>query len=167
MEIERKFLVTDLSKLDLNKYASKSITQDYIYVDALSIIRKRKIIQGENTKYIYTIKTGKKGISVEEIEYEITKDQYNSLIPNSKFITIDKVRYIIPYENNLKIELDVFDGEYAGICFAEIEFKSEEDAFNTQLPIWFGKELTNKVTNSMMATGSREEILKLLDSIKD
>ncbi len=45
MEIERKFLVTDLSKLDLNKYESKSIVQDYIYVDELSAIRKRKIIQ--------------------------------------------------------------------------------------------------------------------------
>ena len=107
MEIERKFLIKDINKLQLDDYVSKQIIQDYLYVDKLTAIRKRKIIENNQTRYIYTIKTEKSGYSVNEIEKEITKEVYDNLTVNNNFNQIDKIRYIIPYKDNLKIELDV------------------------------------------------------------
>ena len=102
MEIERKFLVKDIDNIDLLKYHSKHIVQDYLYSDLLTTIRKRAITENNKTIYTYTIKTGKKGLSVNEIENEITKEQYDKipLIPLNKKIV--KTRYLIPYIDDLK-----------------------------------------------------------------
>ena len=72
MEIERRFLVQNIDeKINLNEYEYKEIVQDYLYVDKLTAIRKRKITKNDFKKYMYTVKTGKKGISVNEYEEEI------------------------------------------------------------------------------------------------
>ena len=162
MEIERKFLVKDINSLDLSKYHHKTIVQDYLYVDRFTAIRKRKITDNNNNKYTYTIKTAKVGISVNEIEKDITKDEYNNLSLNPIYNTIEKERYLIPFDK-YNIELDIFNGIYQGIIFAEIEFPSEALAFNIKLPNWFGPELSSKVTNSQMAISSVNEILDLLN----
>lgn len=150
MEIERKFLIKDIGQLDLSKYERKTITQDYLYFDKLSIVRKRKVEMQDRTKYTYTIKTDKKGIGVNEIEKEIDENTYNSLEINPKYITLCKDRYIIPY-NDYKIELDVFKGFYDGVIFAEIEFNDEETAMLFELPDWFGIEISETITNADMA----------------
>jgi len=162
MEIERKFLIKDISGLDLSKYKSKHIIQDYIYSDLFTTIRKRAIKVGDKTKYVYTIKTGRKGISVNEIENEITKEQYDKIATSSEYTQIEKDRYLIPYLDDLVIELDIFAKEYKGLIFAEIEFQSEEQAYKTKLPDWFDKELSNKVTNSMMAKKSKKHIIDII-----
>lgn len=83
MEIERRFLVKDTTKVNelIDKYKStqKRIVQDYIYSDILTAIRKRMIIKNGEEKYIYTVKTGRRGMSVNEFENEITKEQYDIL----------------------------------------------------------------------------------------
>lgn len=165
MEIERKFLIKDINKLQLDNYTSKQIIQDYLYVDKLTAIRKRKIIENNQTRYIYTIKTEKSGYSVNEIEKEITKEVYENLTVNNNFNQIDKIRYVIPYKDNLKIELDVFRGTFSGIVFAEIEFRNEEQANNIELPEWFGEEISNKITNSMMASMEKEKIMNILNNL--
>lgn len=106
MEIERKFLVKDISGIDLSKYSRKQIVQDYLYKDLYTIIRKRNIIKDDNEIYKYTIKTDKKGVTVNEIEKEITKSDYDMLKTIEDYNTINKTRYIIPIENDLEIELD-------------------------------------------------------------
>ena len=162
MEIERKFLVKDINSLDLSKYHHKTIVQDYLYVDKFTAIRKRKISENNISKYTYTVKTAKVGISVNEIEKDISEDEYNNLSLNSNYNTIEKERYLIPFDK-YNIELDIFSGIYKGIIFAEIEFPSEALAFNIKLPNWFGPELSSKVTNSQMAISSVNEILDLLN----
>lgn len=165
MEIERKFLVKKIEDIDLLQYPAKHIVQDYLYSDLLTAIRKRAITENNKTIYTYTIKTGKKAFSVNEIENEITKEQYDKISLNQLNTQIVKTRYLIPYLNNLIIELDVFEGEFQGLIFAEIEFESEEQAYNTVLPNWFDKELSNSLTNNMMATNNRAYIDKIIDSI--
>lgn len=160
MEIERKFLVTDINGLNLKSYKHKHIVQDYVYSDLFTTIRKREITANNKTKYIYTIKTDRKGISVNEIEKEITKDEYDKIATSPKFKQIVKTRYLIPYLDKLIIELDIFEKEYEGLMFAEIEFESEKEAYETALPNWFDKELTNKVSNSMMAKHNKEYIMR-------
>ena len=164
MEIERRFLVNSLDEIDLSRFKSKRIIQDYLYSDRFSAIRKRCIISGKETKYIYTIKTGKSKFSVNEIEKEITEEEYNSLIVKEENNTIDKIRYFIPYENGLTIELDVFKGIYEGIIFAEIEFESEKQAENFKSPKWFGNEISSKITNSMMAKTNSIEVIKKINN---
>ena len=100
MEIERKFLVSDLNGLDLSKYEYKHIIQDYLYKDKFTAIRKRKVINSDgSTSYTYTIKTNKVGISVNEMEQAISEEDYICLNINPNFNQIDKTRYFIPYIN--------------------------------------------------------------------
>lgn len=167
MEIERKFLVSDISKINLNldDYKCKTIRQDYLYVDKLTAIRKRKIIVDNVDTYYYTIKTSKKGISVNEIENEIDKLTYTTLDINPKYNSIMKKRYLIPYIDDLTIELDVFEGIYEGLIFAEIEFKDENQANSIELPKWFGKEISNLITNSDMAIKPSKIIFDILKKI--
>ena len=82
---------------------------------------------------------------------------------NQNATEISKTRYIIPY-NKYKIELDVFNGEYQGIIFAEVEFPNVEEAmeFDKIIPSWFGIEISNYITNSDMAFGSPEDIKNVL-----
>ena len=160
MEIERKFLIEDITSLDLTKYKHKEIIQDYLYIDLFSVIRKRKIVQDDKVQYKYTIKTDKNGISVNEIERELSKEEYEKLLINKNYKTLIKERYIIPYLEDLKIELDIFKGEYDGIVFAEIEFKDEKQAYNTKLPKWFGKDISNIITNSEMCFLDKEKVKK-------
>lgn len=157
IEIERRFLVKDIDRVKelIKEYndTKKTIIQDYIYSDLLTAIRKRKIIMNGNEKYIYTVKTGSRTLSVNEYEEELTKDQYDSIKLAPSRYTINKDRYIIPYENDLKIELDVFHGKYEGIIFAEIEFKSEEQAKNTNIPEWFDVEIGSIISNNKLSKG--------------
>ena len=151
MEIEKKFLVKDISHLDLSNYNKIEMVQDYLYIDKLTIVRKRKCIKNNQKTYMYTIKTDKKNLSVNEIEKEITEAEYNSLSTTPNYNSLSKTRYIIPYIEDLKIELDVFHDIYDGIIFAEIEFDSEEQANSIPVPEWFDKELSHTITNSDMA----------------
>lgn len=153
MEIERRFLINDNNIINEIKknYSHKEIIQDYLYIDDYTAIRKRKIIFNSIEKYIYTVKTMKTGLSINEFEKEVTKDEYNSLKLNNSYNTLIKDRYIIPYLSNLKIETDIFHGIYEGIVFAEIEFKSEEQAYKIELPQWFGKDISSITSNSQMA----------------
>lgn len=162
MEIERRFLVKDLSSLDLSQYKCKRIIQDYLYKDKFTAIRKRKTVIDDNVSFTYTIKTRKIGISVNELENEISEEEYNNLKVHPNFNHIDKIRYILPYIDNLNIELDVFNDNFDGIVFAEIEFNSEEQAHSVKLPEWFGPEITNKLTNSDMASRSIDKILEIV-----
>ena len=165
MEIERRFLIKDITKLDLSKYQSKRIIQDYLYKDNFTAIRKRQTIKNNEIIYTYTVKTNKIGLSVNEIEQIISFEQYNNLQLNPKFNHIDKTRYLIPYKDNLTIELDVFNDNFSGIIFAEIEFTSEEQANTIELPIWLGPEISNKLTNSDIASKPIEKIFTFINSI--
>ena len=42
----------------------------------------------------------------------------------------------------MTIEFDVFEGAYAGLMLAEVEFSSEEDANAFVPPAWFTKDVT-------------------------
>ena len=55
---------------------------------------------------------------------------------------ITKKRYIIPIENGLKVELDIFEGFHKGKILAEVEFPDEETAVNFQPLSWFGEDVT-------------------------
>lgn len=134
MEIERKFLVSQLPE-NLENYKSLNIKQSYI--SRSPTIRLRQ----QDDLFILTCK-GYGGLSREEWEIEITKDEFLTLSKKVEGNTIHKTRYLINIENNLVAELDIYYGNLLGLKTVEVEFESEEDAMKFIPPSWFGLDVT-------------------------
>ena len=147
MEIERKWLIT-ACPLDLSAYTCHHISQGYLCTEPVVRIRR------QDDDYILTYKS--KGLlSRQEENLPLTKEAYEHLITKTDGIFLSKKRYVIPLENGLNIELDVFDAPYEGLTLAEVEFTSEEEALAFTAPEWFGREVTYESTyhNSTLSRG--------------
>lgn len=145
MEIERKYLIPKLPQ-NLGDYAYHKIQQGYLCTDPVIRIRK------QDEDYILTYKS--KGLMVrEEYNLPLTRDAYEKLKNKIDGILISKTRYIIPLDEQLNIELDLFDSPYQGLVLAEVEFPTEDMANTFVPPDWFGEDVTNsgKYHNSFMS----------------
>ena len=165
-EIERKYAVDEIPD-DLKIEKIIDIEQAFIYRDNNTIIRIRKIKdrKEKTIKYIYTVKTkgdiqydsydiGKKY----EIETSISKEEYEELIQKKISNNINKTRIIVPIDENLKVEIDIYYEYLDGLLTAEIEFPSEEIARTYKEPTWLGKELGYKeLSNRKLAEMTKEE----------
>ena len=91
----------------------------------------------------------------EEYNLPLTKEAYEHLRPKTDGILISKTRYILPLEDGLKIELDLFDAPYETLRLAEVEFPDEEAANRFVPPAWFGEDVTfsTKYHNSNLSRG--------------
>ena len=49
---------------------------------------------------------------------------------------------MIPLNDSLTIELDVFEDDLAPLLLAEVEFSSQEEAESYCPPDWFGEDVT-------------------------
>ncbi|MBQ8278493.1 MAG: CYTH domain-containing protein [Roseburia sp.] len=135
MEIERKFLIHTLPE-NLESYPHKEIEQGYINREPVVRIRR------SDDKYILTCKG--QGLMVrEEFELPLSKEAFEHLKPKTDGIFIEKTRYLIPYDENLTIELDIFHGKLAPLVLAEVEFENEEAALAFVPPAWFGEDVTH------------------------
>lgn len=161
MEIERKFLVSKEALPDnLEQYKKNELEQAYIITEPVLRIRKK------NNDYILTYK-GQGLMKREEIEVSIPKDAYEKLLSKTEGNIITKTRYVIPEENRLTIELDIFHGDFEGLYIAEVEFPDEESAQAYLPPLWFGKEVTQENTyhNSTLSKMDKESIRNLVSSL--
>ena len=139
IEIERKYLVKNIPKLDGIEYVD--IKQGYLNCNSEPILRIRKY----EKKYYLTYKFKKKGIKTNAcIEYElpITKYAFDHLLKKIDNNLISKKRFKISIENNLTAELDLFSNQLAGLVMVEVEFETEEEAISFNPPKWFGREIT-------------------------
>ena len=135
MEIERKFLITNLPH-DLSNYKCRNIEQGYLSTNPVVRVRK------DNEDYFLTYKGSGKMVR-EEYNLPLTKESYHHLIQKADGNIITKKRYEIPTYDNLIIELDIFEGLFSGITLAEVEFESEAQANAYIPPEWFGLDVTN------------------------
>ena len=89
----------------------------------------------------------------EEYNLPLTRDAYFHLKEKVDGLLISKTRYILPLEEPLKIELDIFHEDYDGLILAEVEFPDEETANSFTPPDWFGEDVTfsNKYHNSTLS----------------
>ncbi|WP_072525063.1 CYTH domain-containing protein [Clostridium sp. Marseille-P3244] len=137
MEIERKFL-PDPDRLPFHPqdFPCRHIEQGYLCTEPVVRIRR------DNDDYFLTYKS--KGLMVRE-EYNLPLDQksYEHLKAKADGRIIVKNRYVIPLENGLFLELDVFKGDLAPLVLAEIEFPDESSARSYVPPEWLGKEVTH------------------------
>ena len=134
MEIERKYLISDCPE-NIKAFPCRSIEQGYLSVEPVIRIRR------DNNQYLLTYKS--KGLMVrEEYNLPLTKESYEHLKPKIDGLLIKKQRYLIPLNEILTIELDIFEDELAPLVLAEVEFPDEESANTFDPPSWFGKDVT-------------------------
>lgn len=136
MEIERKFLINrNQLPENLSDYPCREIEQGYLCTEPVVRIRR------QDEDYFLTYKS--KGLmSREEYNLPLTREAYLHLKPKADGLVISKTRYLIPEEQGLTIELDVFHNEYEGLFLAEVEFPSEKAAESYTPPAWFGEDVT-------------------------
>ena len=137
MEIERKYLIEDLTALPFRPedYPSREIEQGYLCTDPVVRVRR------DGSRYFLTYKS--KGLMArEEYNLPLTEDSYLHLREKTDGRLITKLRYVIPLDGGLSLELDIFRGDLAPLILAEIEFPDEESAENYQAPSWLGRDVT-------------------------
>ena len=131
MEIERKYLVKTLPD-HLDQYESKKIAQGYLCTEP--VVRIRLMVR-------------------EEYNLPLTKESYGHLLPKIDGLLIAKTRYLIPLNEHLTAELDIFEKDLAPLTLVEVEFDSVEEADKFTAPDWFGEDVTNsgKYHNSYLS----------------
>ena len=148
IEIERKFLVSNIDYCLHNQIRSTSIVQGYLSFDPARTIRVRKT---DNKAYI-TIKgkPNKAGDTRFEWDKEITENEATQLFNLSLGKTIHKRRYVVPH-NSYLFEVDVFSGPFDGLVMAELELSAANQQLD--LPPWIGEEVTgdSRYYNSELA----------------
>ncbi len=132
-EIERKFLVRDPSVVD--RADGVPYRQGYLSTVPARTVRIR--VAGDHS-YI-TIKGTNAGATRAEFEYEIPLDDAQALLPMCEPPLIEKTRYRIEH-GGLTWEVDVFEGENAGLVMAEVELPSTDT--HVEIPGWIGEEVT-------------------------
>lgn len=148
VEIERKFLVSNLEECLQHHTKSITIVQGYLSFDPARTVRIRKT----DTKAFLTIKgkSNETGNTRFEWEKEIKENEAIQLFDLCLGQTIRKTRYIVPYQSHI-FEIDVFSGNHQGLVIAEIELSSSSE--KVDLPKWIGQEVTgdNRYYNSVLA----------------
>ncbi len=144
VEIERKFLVKYIPNLD----GLKKLYIKQGYISTKPVLRIRQ----QDEKYVFTFK-GKGDLIRKEIEEEITKQEFDNLFKKIEGNPIIKTRYIVKIDNNLKAELDIYEGVLKGFKNVEVEFNSIEQANSFIPPDWFGEDITKneKYTNAYLS----------------
>ena len=135
VEIERKFLVADDSWRQA-ALPGMRYRQGYLSTDPNSAVRVR--VCGEQAWL--NLKSATVGITRREYEYEIpTADAHTILEDLCVKPLIEKTRFIVEHDG-LTWEIDVFEGDNAGLVVAEVELDSADDSLT--LPAWAGDEVS-------------------------
>lgn len=137
-EIERKFLVKGEFKQDAKK--ELRITQGYLSSVPERTVRVR--IKGDKGFITIKGKGNESGATRFEWEKEIPVDEVKALLNLCEPGIIDKTRFLVENGNHT-FEVDEFYGKNEGLIMAEVELKSEDEAF--EKPEWLGEEVTGDV----------------------
>lgn len=137
-EIERKFLV-DKVKLPEFPQGSKMV-QGYLSFKPTVRVRTEEGPEDQRKAYI-TIK-GEGLVGRDEFEYDIPFEEAQQLLKLAQASLVRKTRYRLPLKEypGLKWELDIFEGDNAGLTVAELEIPDEY--FKYPRPEWLGREVT-------------------------
>jgi CYTH domain-containing protein/CHAD domain-containing protein len=148
VEIERKFLIRQAPP-GLESYPHQHITQGYLISAGEDLEVRLRARDGES---FLTIKQGG-GLAREEDENSIDRERFDRLWPLTDGHRLQKVRYTIPGDDGLAIELDVYAGALDGLAVSEVEFDSEAQAQRFNAPAWFGPEITGdlRYTNQRLS----------------
>lgn len=145
VEIERKFLVNTERWRPIAP--GIRYMQGYLCADAGRTVRIR--VAGD-TAWL-TVKGPTQGSVRSEFEYEIPADDGREMLKAlSATPPVVKTRYKQTIGDHVW-EIDIFEGDNAGLVLAEIELASEDERF--ELPEWVGLDVTGdaRYQNSSLA----------------
>jgi CYTH domain-containing protein len=135
LEIERKFLVKDPSKIiDL---PSVHVVQGYFLYADDGTARVRIV---DEKKAVLTIKKDRTDISRWEFEYDIPLEDANVMVEKLSNGKIVEKRRCFPVVAGKTWDVDIYMGMNKDLIIAEIELNSEDEAF--EKPDWLGEEVT-------------------------
>lgn len=134
-EIERKFLVADETWKAGVTHTTR-IRQAYLRADGKASIRVR--IRDDGGAAL-TVKTSRAEMRRHEFEYEIPVIEAEMMLSLRQGHVVEKTRHLVPHMG-LTWEVDVFDGENAGLVVAEVELDTVEQLIAK--PAWLGREVT-------------------------
>jgi len=136
IEIEKKFLLRN-DDWRQQADAGTAFKQGYLLGSDKASVRVR--IEGEQANI--NIKSATLGITRQEFEYTIPLNDAEELLASlCEKPLIEKTRYHVTHDNHLW-EIDVFEGDNAGLVVAEIELKAEDENFFK--PDWLGNEVSD------------------------
>jgi adenylate cyclase len=135
IEIERKFRVRDDSWRE-QAGPGIPIRQGYLIGARAASVRVR--IEGRQANL--NIKGMTLGVRRQEFEYPIPLEDARIMLQTlCEKPIIEKTRYPVHYAGK-EWEVDVFEGENAGLIIAEIELQDEHEPF--ERPPWLGEEVS-------------------------
>lgn len=136
IEIERKFLVVGESwRASVTR--SHLIKQAYLTRGGRTTVRVRRI--GDDRAFL-TIKTTGGGVARHEFEYPIPVADAEQLMTEREGAIVAKTRHIVPGDG-VTWEIDVFEGDNAGLVVAEVELRHADQSFVR--PDWLGPEVSD------------------------
>jgi CYTH domain-containing protein len=135
VEIERKFLV-ERAPGDLDAWRAEHIEQGYLAITPEVEVRVRR----RAGKATLTIKSAPALVRVEE-EIPIEPERFDSLWPLTEGRRVVKTRHVRDHDG-VVLELDVYEGELAGLLTLEVEVASEDAAGAFTPPEWVGADVT-------------------------
>ena len=105
-----------------------------------------------------TVKAGRGKVRT-EVELPLSTEDAEALWPHTAGRRIVKRRHRVPLGGHVA-EVDVYDGELAGLCRIEVEFTSPELADGFEPPDWFGREVTgdDRWSNASLARHGRPDL---------
>jgi len=137
-EIERKFLVVG-DGWRAQAVRSETFRQGYITTGEHSRGSVRVRVSGQRAWL--NLKSATRGISRLEFEYPIPLEDADQILDSlCESPIIDKTRHYVPFAGRTW-EVDVFEGENAGLVIAEVELETENASLS--LPEWVGNEVTD------------------------
>ena len=136
IEIERKFLVINESWREAANVGTP-IKQGYLVGGKEASVRVR--LQGDKANL--NIKSATLGVRRQEFEYPIPLDEAEIMLTTlCHRPIIEKTRYLVFYADK-QWEIDVFEGDNAGLIVAELELHDEAEQFDR--PPWLGEEVSD------------------------
>lgn len=143
VEIEKKWLINPKTiPFDLSEAVVFQLEQTYINFSPE--MRVRKINDGE--QYTFTLKYDmtSDGIKRNEIDIQITQEEYEELVAKQEGNSIQKMRYQLLVDGEL-VAIDLFKGDLEGLAYMEIEFLNMEEATAFETPEWVIADVTDDV----------------------
>lgn len=144
-EIERKWLI-DKEKIpyQLNDIGVQVFDIQQTYICFEPEMRVRNYNNGQFYEFTLKNNMSKDGMIRDEVNIDITKEQYDNLIKKKEGTTIHKVRYQL-YDDGQLIAIDIFKDNLDGLAYMEIEFATEEESNNFKTPEWVIKDVTGDI----------------------
>ena len=157
-EIERKFLLPyfphEITNGIINgEFDFEEIEQGYL-PERNGRIRKTTSRDGK-ISYFLTKKQkvpNTHGLSSFEDTKAISEGEYLEFLDQIQGEILLKTRYYVPIETFI-LEINVFHCRLEGQVLGEVEFASMDDALSFQKADWMGREVTNEISNRMLAEG--------------